>query len=184
MLPSDFSKWLSASELEVNWEEVNGGRIPLLVKVETEELFTLSWIKSSLAPSSTFHDEARPALYCEAPSVNTEPLSLDWNLIWAVLQRHSNISSFDSQHSQGLSTCLLCLIKMNSRAKGDKSPVIPAFSPTISLLSYLALCGGGSLLALGLPSWAAEQEGAFQWAAGMCGRLATCPRRLPGPWAQ
>ena len=86
MLPSDFSKWMSASELEVNWEEVNGGRIPLLVKVESEELFTLSWIKSSPVPSSTLHDEARPALYCEAPSANTEPLSLDWNLIWAVLQ--------------------------------------------------------------------------------------------------
>ena len=77
MLPSTFSKWLSASELEVNWEEVNRGRIPLLVKVETEELFTFSWIKSSLVPSSTLHDEARPALYCETPSVNTEPLSLD-----------------------------------------------------------------------------------------------------------
>lgn len=77
MLPSNFSKWLSASELEVNWEEVNGGRIPLLVKVETEELFTFSWIKSSLVHSSTFHDEARAALYCETPSVNTEPLSLD-----------------------------------------------------------------------------------------------------------
>ena len=77
-------------------------------------------------------------------------------------KRHSNISSFDSQHSQGLSTCLLCLIRMNSRVKGEKSPVIPAFSPTILLLSYLALCGGGSLLALGLPLWAAEQEGAFQ----------------------
>lgn len=31
---------------------------------------------------------------------------------------------------------------MNSRAKGEKSPVIPAFSPTISLLSYLTLSGG------------------------------------------
>ena len=69
MLPSNFSKWLSASELEVNWEEVNGGRIPPLVKVETEELFTFLWIKSALVPALTLQDEARPALYCEAPSV-------------------------------------------------------------------------------------------------------------------
>lgn len=76
-------------------------------------------------------------------SVNKETLSLDESLTWAGLpKRHFSISSFDSRHSQGLSPCLLFLVRTNSRAKGKKSPVISVYFPTSLLLSYVTLCWG------------------------------------------
>lgn len=113
------------------------------------------WLKWKLRSYSHFHGSSLlwslppPSMMRPGQPFIVKPLQ--WTLnpsVWTetsfglYFKSHSNTSSFDSQHSQGLSTCLLCLIRMNSRAKGEKSPVIPAFSPTISLLSYLTPSGG------------------------------------------